>query len=306
MLVVTSRMRKQKNETNFRQNYLHFQCLFRLTPIKEEIAETFDGMMNNLCAFLLLLQKFQCSTSPLVDRTILFDDFRSHAKLQGYLLKKTVVLTEIRCAVSCLQTPACMSFNFYTNKLCEMNSGDVFSLGSELVPDKNSVYHGVKQTAFPKCLEKGHPISIQDDSSPNLCRINLKRQDEYCDDNAEYIDVDTENEWHRVVSRSYQIATHGGFDLIFKCQVFEVLEWYYFIKSEMTFDEAVSACQNLHHAELFYRLNGTSSQLQFFDAKIHSPSCFWLGVLRQEYDPQKPPVYMDVKGHGRQRSCFTL
>ena len=252
--------------------------------------------MNILCALLFLLQKFQISSSPLVDRAIEFEDFRIHAKLEGYLLKKTVQLSKVRCAVSCLQTPACMSFNFYTNKMCELNSGDIFSLGSKLVPDKNSVYHGMKRIAYPKCLEKGHPKTIRDDSPPNLCGINLKRQDEYCDDNEESVDVDSDKEWQRVVSRNYQIATHGGMELGFKCEVLEVLEWYHFIRTEMTFDEAESACRNQQDADLFYRLNGTKTQLQFFYAKLDSPICFWLGVRRQEYDPERPPVYVDVKG----------
>ena len=90
----------------------------------------------------------------------------------------------------------------------------------------------------------GRPKSIRDDYPPYLCWINLKRQDEYCRDNLESIEVKTKNERRKVFSRNYQIATHGGIELGFECEVFEVLEWYHFIRTENTFDEAVFACQS--------------------------------------------------------------
>ena len=98
-------------------------------------------------------------------------------RLVEHVISVKAVIFRRKCAMLRLQTPACLSFNFKKPRNCRLNSRDVFTPGTEIVQDPYSIYQGMSKNEFPKSLEKGNAKSIQYDGSPNICKINQKRQD---------------------------------------------------------------------------------------------------------------------------------
>ena len=235
---------------------------------------------------------------PLVQRSLVFDDVRVGEKLTGQIFRTEYGFDRNECVTFCLFLPECKSFNFFERRICEFNSGDVFSTGAEMKNDSAAIYQGMRQEIYPECFQKGLPRNIQNDRQPNLCRINQKRQDAECSDWTQSLEEDSVQEWKKITSREIVLQSHGG--ITSECvndKNYEVLEWFYFIHSAMIFNDAVSTCSNSHNAEVFYRLNGTKSQLEFLDARLSSDSCFWLGIKRVRFNETATRIdYVDIKG----------
>ena len=241
-------------------------------------------LYRNLCLgfsmTLVLSLQFSVRCSPLVDRSVSFNDFRAAQKLVGHVIGVKAVIIRRKCAMLCLQTPACMSFNYFKSRNCHLNSRDVLTPGTEMVQDPHSIYQGMRMNEIPKCLEKGNAKGIQYDGSPNFCKINQKRQDSKWSQWEEQIEIDNAEEWRKVSSRFCHEASHGG---ILNCDgepERKVLEWLHFVQERaFTFEGAFDFC-NQSGWDVFYRLNGTREQLNFIHKKLQKPECFWIGAER--------------------------
>ena len=237
--------------------------------------------------------------NPLVQRSLVFDDLRLGEKLTGQITRVETGINRVGCAISCLQTPECMSFNFFERRLCQLNSGDAFTNETEMTTDPASIYQGMRKEIYPDCVEKGSERDIQNDEDPNFCQINQKRQDGQCSGWGEVLEEDTAQDYKRVNSREVVNTSHGGIGS--NCtegSAYEVLEWYFFAPFAMKYNQAVSICRNNYAGEVFYRIDGTTTQLEFLDGKLWSTSCYWLGIERVGYNATATrPDYVDLAGN---------
>ena len=258
--------------------------------------------MGSFYLFLCcLVAHFWCSTAvPLVHRFVSFDDFKPEERLNGHLLTTEAVASRRRCAVSCLQTPACQSFNFQPkNRKCELNSADAFSQGAQLTSDSFFDYQGMKRNGHPICSEYGKLRNIQNDETPNFCQINLKRQDAKCGQWEETVVKYSYSEWKKIATRDFWKESHGGYSSDCENEKDQIIiEWFIFYKKLQNFSDAVSHCTTFANGDLFYRLNGTKEQLLFLHEKLHHPGCFWLGIQKSsDFVAGCESCYVDVKGN---------
>ena len=80
----------------------------------------------------------------------------------------------------------CKSYNHCGRNLCQLNSVGLIELrqidfgdieNENIAQDESCVYIGLKRSSVPECREGLNKRSIQNDSEPNYCGINLKRVD---------------------------------------------------------------------------------------------------------------------------------
>ena len=134
-------------------------------------------------------------------RFIYFNDHRPGEILTGKFLAFYSETSRPYCAKLCSLSSNCISYNYYMTRVCQLNSGDVFSKNAELLEDPASTYFGMKRDERPICVEKGREKDIRDDRTPNFCNINLKRQDAEWSDWVDEFAVDTIDEWKKVKRR---------------------------------------------------------------------------------------------------------
>ena len=90
--------------------------------------------------------------------------------------KKTIegcISKQTACAIMCLQTAECKSFNYCNQKLCELNTNDFYSLGVEtsMVEDYKCDYIGMDIEERPHCEIHSDSADIQEMShikNPNI------------------------------------------------------------------------------------------------------------------------------------------
>ena len=222
------------------------------------------------------LSHYQTHIPPLADRFMAFEDLRFGEKLVGLTLSRKKTISRFKCAIFCAVTPKCKSFNFLETRTCELNSGDAFTLGAQVVQGSKSAYHGMKMNNFAKCFQNGEPVDIQIDPVPNVCRINQKRQDAEWSQWEKNLAVDSPTEWKRVISRECYPAAHGGTEIC-EGKNLIVLEWLKFVHDAMVFDDARSRCQSLG-GDLFSNLTGAREQVDYFRMKTQMNKCFWVGI----------------------------
>ena len=142
----------------------------------------------------------------------------------------------------------------------------------------NCAYYGMRRNQEAKCSDMGVEKDIQEDSSPGFCKINQKRLDAKLDEKfEEVLEINTIDEWKRTEVKQCHLAAHGGIE---HCTADEtkVLEWYKFVHEENFFSESREKCLDWG-GELFYGVNGTKKQLDFFYFKLEPfRYCFWTGI----------------------------
>ena len=115
-----------------------------------------------------------------ITRIVPFDDFRKGQKLTTEPLKVFKKISTTSCLQFCSKTSQCLSVSICFGGVCQINSGDAFSIGVSLIPSDSCDYVGMKRNEAPRCREERKERNIRDDSEPNKCEINEKRVDSVC------------------------------------------------------------------------------------------------------------------------------
>ena len=231
-----------------------------------------------ICFILVSSQTFKVN-SLLAKRRITFDDPRSGIKLVGQSLEVFRDVSRIRCAKLCTREPKCLSYNYFSSHYCELNAADVFTREAHLSGSDIASYVGMSRDRIPRCSEKDHSRDIQDDSQPNFCQVNLKRQDEEWSPWAdETVIIDNSTEWKKEAYRVCYPSSHGGTGNCEDPEV-KILEWNRWVHDTFHFDAARNFCSDIKGV-LFHDLNGTKEQLDFFYDKLKAQ--FYVGVKTED------------------------
>ena len=75
-------------------------------------------------------------------RFMAFEDVIVGKKLINGLFRVTRNVNRNYCAILCNKSPECLSFNFCSSQICELNSRDVFSRNSSLEDETRCIYQG--------------------------------------------------------------------------------------------------------------------------------------------------------------------
>ena len=157
----------------------------------------------NLVISLLLLSTNNAVKVPRAQRNIMFEDFLDQKLVKDGSVEgmfKTSGLNS--CALHCSKQAHCLSFNFCSQHLCQLNSFEVSSKDVFVHADSNCVYRGMQREIGPKCKDRGEEKDIQDDAAPGVCGINFKRQDATLEEKwLELVEINTNDEWKRIESR---------------------------------------------------------------------------------------------------------
>ena len=215
-------------------------------------------------------------------RNIPFDHYIEAKKLRDPNTLEVLQVNGVTpCALQCSKHPLCISFTLCPGrpKTCELNRLDLFSTNVSLEEHQNCAYYGMRRNQKVKCSEMGAEKDIREDSSPGFCKINRKRMDAKLEEKfEEALEVNTADEWKRTEVKQCHLAAHGGIE---HCSANEtkVLEWYKFVHEESFFPESREKCL-AWGGELFYGVNGTKEQLDFFYFKLEPLRCFWTGIQK--------------------------
>ena len=96
----------------------------------------------------------------------MFEHIVLSSKITGVaVLEETTVASRMACSQRCVTTPECKSFNICYRRVCQLNVGDIFSKGSELVEDSSCIYVGMERDFVPRCRERGVEKQITDDEN---------------------------------------------------------------------------------------------------------------------------------------------
>ena len=260
-----------------------------------------ENLEMNICMLYVFVLGFSVNGNPSVDRSVVFDDFRPKSKFMGHKIKTLPFISKRKCAYICLQNPICTSFNYFIYRRCDLFSDDQFTHERQMVYDRFSNYHGMRNDTFPVCSEKGYPRNIQNDSDPNLCQINRKRMDTSWGPWQWDLEVDNNSEWKNRTWRDCLPAFHGG---VISCNVpEEMFEWFKFFKTLFHFSDANEACRSFG-GNLFSDIcsNTIEQRLKLFDLKLEQPVCFWVGL---SYDHVQD-VWLTMEGNQLPQGCSII
>ena len=238
-----------------------------------------------LATSLLVFQTANSRFRPFIVRSIDFEDLH-----HGKLLTKSVLATfwgmrsVTSCALACAVNPKCRSFNFCESLKCELNREDLFSgdFMDNWVDDRNCLYGGMLQESIPECYDGEDFKDIRDDLDPGKCEINQKRIDA---DMRALEDMPTIQEKTNVQYKLFQSKEgvqfygHGGFAPANNTVLVKVLEFYKVGTLQISqngWNDAQAFCEQ-EGGNLFYRLDGTREQLDFFYDTFGDDN-FWVGV----------------------------
>ena len=212
---------------------------------------------------------------PSAKRALVFEDFRSRAKLTSSHLYTYRDTSKTTCLQICVKTRECLSVNACDYQICELNSGDVFSINSVLQTDQDGEYFGMLKNDTAKCSHKGQSTDIRDDSVLNFCQIDGKRIDgEWITGKREDV-RENSTYWEKVLLPECFEGSHGGKT----CEGGGdpvVLEWVRGVSETLDWDDAKANCEGMG-GKLFDELDGTLHQLKFLSSKVGGGP-FFLGI----------------------------
>ena len=195
-------------------------------------------------------------------RVSLFDHVQAGLDVSSLTLLRRTTHSKILCALLCLSTPKCRSFNFCQQASCNINSVDLShttDYPEQILSDGKCIYGGVKRKNEPQCWQKGAGTIIEMSNS-QLCGLSLKRSD---------YNLTDQNCKHDCPLN--QALSDGN--------VFCVRENisglnYAFGKLPLDYGSAVSACRKIWNGKgrLFYDINGTETILKFIYTNLEH--CF--------------------------------
>ena len=236
--------------------------------------------IKTITIYLLIFQNAK-SLLPVAVRSVVFEDHQSGKRLTGSLLESEVGLNENKCALACNRHLKCRSFNFCSSFKCQLNSEDAFSVSSNftslLLDDPLCSYHGMLRDHVPECIEDGKSKNIRNDFYTGSCQINEKRVDEVFGPWEQMPTIETANEWRKYYTRKQLLqSAHGG--IISNEGTVRNIEWFKRVDSSpKNWTEAEASCEQ-EGGTLFYNLNGTEEQLNFFYDTFGDIS-YWMGVF---------------------------
>ena len=224
---------------------------------------------------LFLLHVVEASGHLLSQRMIQYGDMLKGKRLISNQWKTQFKTFRQFCAFLCLITPECLSFNTCSPEKCELNQGDKFSMEAVLENYPACSYVGMKRDYIVQCQQKGVSKSVREDSEyDNLCQIDLKRIDGQWINERHEVQVDSADEWKKVLFRDCFQPSHGGKECEGGSRI--DLEWMKFVSEELNWNSAKQNCINLG-GHLFDDVNGTLEQLHFLEEKL-GPNEFYLGI----------------------------
>ena len=214
-----------------------------------------------------------------------FEEIRNGKRLVEGLLKILDLSSVTKCGLACNKNNTCRSFNFCGEKTCQLMSEDIFSTqkGEKILEtDKNCKYIGMRRDSIPTCQKNGQPFDIRSNSSSEACQLMSKRVDREWAPWTGPHKIDEVNEWKVSWTREMLVdAAHGGLEG--ENQNKHVVSWLKFVYQEQSWEEAKKYCEDMN-GELFSKLNGSSTQLQFLVKRMSNPGRFiWLGGVTEDH-----------------------
>ena len=103
-----------------------------------------------------------------------FEEVHHGTKLSNVsIIEELQVSSRMECSQRCVSTPKCRSVNLCYRKVCQLNTGDLFSKGVQMQSSFHCLFVGMKQTFVPVCNEKGYKKDIVDDKHPGMRNVYL-------------------------------------------------------------------------------------------------------------------------------------
>ncbi|XP_075241882.1 uncharacterized protein LOC142336826 [Convolutriloba macropyga] len=133
-------------------------------------------LFSSILATLISSEK----ETPLATRGTQFNEPRPNTRLDGFQIESFQTPSRMTCGVMCTQNPFCISYNYCSGKVCQLNSEDVHTQMKSAMIDARCIYKGMTGDTQPHCLTKNGVKNIQDDNDPGVCLIHQKRRDEVC------------------------------------------------------------------------------------------------------------------------------
>ncbi len=174
------------------------------------------------------------------------------------------------CVSHCHYHPECISVNFCSDFICELNWVGIYDERAENKSEFNPecVYRGITRQSKPECKEKGAIKNIKDYVKPGNCKIKTKRRDGVWGPWEEST-IDTATEWKQFRSRNCTTAAHGG--KLCEGPGLSITEWYLWSRTEVDYGQATEYCHNAG-GTVFDDLDGSLSQLEFLASSIATVS----------------------------------
>ena len=121
------------------------------------------------------------------------------------------------------------------------------------------------------------PKSIQNDTNPDFCAINLKRRDSNRLPRVNKIEIDNATEWKLISIQdcSPPAPIHGGKSCGVETRENTDIEWYKIYHSARTWQKAKVNCEVMD-AKLITNFNSTNEHLVMIGKKLQKR--FWVGA----------------------------
>lgn len=122
----------------FKQNCNSYSLLLVNGVLKQK-KRNFDDIHNIIfsitycfCLLILVARKHEAMVSLVKEKST----------LRGHVIMPLHVDSELDCALMCLNTRTCFSFNYKTNiQLCELNHTNKFTSPNDFISDLDSTYY---------------------------------------------------------------------------------------------------------------------------------------------------------------------
>ena len=149
--------------------------------------------------------------------------------------------------------------------------------------DPKCKYVAMEKEEVPQCFEGETKIDIQEDLDNRRCRINNTRVDIIFGPWKTEPTIDTVFEWKKYQTRPVLLeAAHGG---KVSGDLTRIIQWYRFVRILKNWNSAQAHCVSLG-GKLFSRVDGTTSQLDFFIRKMGNQP-HWFGIYTEDHTTWK-------------------
>ena len=221
-----------------------------------------------------------------VRRTVAYEKVLENKHFKCELMQTKTTSSSNLCLIACLSDKSCRSFNFRGRLTCEPCSDDIFSIanGEQLLQDDPKCkYVAMEKEEVPQCFEGETKIDIQEDHDNGRCRINNTRVDIIFGPWKTEPTIDTVSEWKEYQTRPVLLeAAHGG---KVSGDLTRIIQWYRFVRILKNWNSAQAHCVSLG-GKLFSRVDGTTSQLDFFIRKMGNQP-HWFGIYTEDHTTWK-------------------